>query len=172
MWSSTHRLGIDAADARDTSRTDQQRQGVVLIRAPWGHWLRPLPAALLILVATHQIVLAHTSGMSAWTGGGFGMFASTDAGGRRHLHAFVLRPGIRRELRPARASAERVQRTLSLPSDRNLRALAAEIAEIPTPDHGPPTAVELQVWRVRFDPQTLAPAGLLLRSLEVPVAVE
>ena len=144
----------------------------MLIQEPWARRLRALPAALLILVAAHQIVLAKTSGMSAWKGGGFGMFASTDAGERRHLHAFVLRPGLRREVRPPRALAERVQRTLSLPSDRNLRALAVEIAEVPTPDHGPPEAVELQLWHVRFDPETLAPAGQLLRSIEVPVAIE
>jgi hypothetical protein len=145
------------------------RARAVLVRAPWARRLRILPGALLILVASQQILLAHTSGLSAWSGGGFGMFSSTDAGATRHLHAFVLRPGIRREVRPPRSLAEQVRRTLTLPSDANLRALAAELADVPTPDHGPPTAVELQVWHTRFDPETLAPRSRILRAIEVPL---
>jgi hypothetical protein len=56
-----------------------------------------------------------------------------------------------------------------LPSDANLRALAAEIAAVPTPDYGPPTAVEIQVWHTRFDQKTLTPASRILRSIEVPL---
>ena len=131
-----------------------------------------LPSALLVGVASVQIVLAHTSGLSAWKGGGFGMFASTDAGATRHLHAFVLRPGLRREVRPPESLAEQVERTLTLPTQARLRALAAEIAEIPTPDHGSPAAVEIQVWHTRFDPESLAPAGHILRATELPLETD
>jgi hypothetical protein len=141
----------------------------VLVRPPWARRLRLLPSALLIAVAVHQIVLAHMSGLAAWSGGGFGMFASTDAGGRRHLHAFILRPGLRREVQPPRPLAERVQRTLTLPTEANLRALAAEIAAVPTPDHGPPIAVEIQVWRTRYDPEALTPESRILRAIELPL---
>jgi hypothetical protein len=147
----------------------RNRASAVLVRAPWARRLRILPSALLVLVASQQILLAHTSGLSAWSGGGFGMFSSTDAGGRRHLHAFVLRPGLRREVRPPRSLAEQVRRSLTLPSDANLRALAAEIADVPTPDYGPPTAVEIQVWHTRFDPEALTPRGRILRAIEVPL---
>ena len=131
-----------------------------------------LPSALLVGVASVQIVLAHTSGLSAWKGGGFGMFASTDAGATRHLHAFVVRPGLRREVRPPESLAEQVERTLTLPTQARLRALAAEIAEIPTPDHGPPAAVEIQVWHTRFDPESLAPSGHILRAIELPLETD
>jgi hypothetical protein len=150
----------------------EHRRSAVLARPPWARRLRIVPSALLVLVACHQIVLAHTAGLSPWSGGGFGMFSSTDAGGRRHLHAFVLRPGLRREVQPPQSLAERVQKTLTLPNESNLRALAAKIAEVPTPDYGPPTAVEIQVWHTRFDPQTLTPAGYILRALEVPLAAD
>ena len=156
-------------EAQPSPDEHRDRPGAVLVRAPWARRLRILPGALLVLVASQQLLLAHTSGLSAWSGGGFGMFSSTDAGATRHLHAFVRRPGLRREVRPPRSLAEQVQRSLTLPSDANLRALAAEIADVPTPDHGPPTAVELQVWHTRFDPKTLTPRGRILRAIELPL---
>jgi hypothetical protein len=154
-------------EARPSPDEQRDRASAVLVRPPWSRRLRILPSALLILVASQQILLAHTSGLSAWSGGGFGMFSSTDAGGERHLHAFVLRPGLRREVRPPPSLAAKVRRSLTLPSDSNLRALAAEIADVPTPDYGPPTAVEIQVWHTRFAPKTLTPRGRILRTIEV-----
>ena len=130
-------------------------------------WLRYIPCLILVAVALHQLFLAHTAGLSPWSGGGFGMFSTTDAGATRHLHAFVLRPGILREIEPPRKLDELVRRALTLPSDSNLGALAAAIAEVPTPDYGPPTAVRVQVWATRFDARTLAPRSHILRALEV-----
>ncbi len=135
----------------------------------WAGRLRFLPGLLLIAVAAHQIALAHTSGLAAWSGGGFGMFASTDASATRHLHAYVRRPGLRREVRPAQRHGDLVRRALALPSEPNLRRLAAALARLPTPDHGPATAVEIQVWHTRFDPETLTPTSHILRSIEVPL---
>ena len=40
---------------------------------------------LLVLVALNQIRLAHTSWLSPWKGGGFGMFSSTDDPGQRFI---------------------------------------------------------------------------------------
>jgi hypothetical protein len=45
-------------------------------------WTVPL---LLVVVALRQLVLAHTVGLSAWHGGGFGMFASIDRDERRAI---------------------------------------------------------------------------------------
>ena len=95
------------------------------------------------------------------------MFASTDAGSRRHLHVFVLRPGLERELPPPRALEELTRRVRILPSAANLRALALEIAALPTPDPGPATAVRIDVWRTRFEPEPLVPSSHILRSLEL-----
>lgn len=133
-----------------------------------GGWLF-VPGALLIAIACHQIVLAHTSGLAPWSGGGFGMFASTDAGATRHLHAYVRRPGLRRELRPTDDQDELVRSALTLPSESNLRRLALALAELPTPDHGPAAAVEIQIWQTRYDPETLAPTSLILRATEIPL---
>jgi len=122
---------------------------------------------LLVVVAIHQLYLSTTAGLSPWSGGGFGMFSTTDAGATRHLHAFVLRPGIEREIRIPEALGDRERRALTLPSDANLRALAFALAELPTPDHGAATGVRIQVWRTRFDPNTLAPKGAIHRALKV-----
>jgi hypothetical protein len=126
--------------------------------------LRMLPIALLIVVALHQISLAHRAALSPWSGGGFGMFSTLDHGGRRHLHAFVLRPGLRREVVPPPALADEIKRALTLPTDVRLGALAGALAKTPTPDHGPLAGVQIQVWHTRFDPETLTPISQLLRE--------
>jgi hypothetical protein len=132
-----------------------------------ARWLWYLPTILLIGVACHQIWLAHTANLSAWHGGGFGMFSTTDAAGRRHLHAFAIRPGIRRELNIPPALEERALRAAALPTDLRLGELGRDLAEVPTPDEGALEAIEIQVWTTRFDPSNLEPSGFLLRSFEV-----
>ena len=133
----------------------------------WERWVRLVPAFLLAIVATHQLYLSAAAGLSPWSGGGFGMFSTTDAGANRHLHAFVLRPGVEREVRVPEALNALERRVLTLPSNANLHALALELAELPTPDHGAATGVRIQVWRTRFDPITLAPIGRIHRALLV-----
>jgi hypothetical protein len=141
-------------------------RSAVLLRN-WERWVRFLPALLLVGVAVHQIFLANTAGLSPWSGGGFGMFSTTDAGATRHLHAFAIRPGIQRELRIPEALNDWERRVVTLPSEANLHAFALALANQPTPDHGPATAVRIQVWRTEFDPNSLAPRGRIHRSLDV-----
>ncbi len=139
------------------------------IPEPWARRLRLLPCAILIGVALHPLVLSQAMGLSAWSGGGFGMFSTTDAGGARHLHAFVIRPGLVREVQPPHWLEGLVRRSLAHPSDARLRALARELARFPTPDHGAATGVRVQVWTTRFDPETLAPSGRMVRAFELAV---
>lgn len=131
-------------------------------RRNWACKIRTLPIALLIVVALIQIALARSAALSPWSGGGFGMFSTLDHGSRRHLHAFVLRPGLRREVIPPRALADEIRRALAFPTKPRLRALATSLAKTPTPDHGPATAVQVQVWNTRFDRETLTPANHIL----------
>jgi hypothetical protein len=138
-----------------------------LLLRSWERWVRFVPALLLVGVAAHQVFLANTAGLSPWSGGGFGMFSTTDAGAARHLHAFVIRPGIQREARIPEAMKDWAQRVATFPSDANLQAFALALADLPTPDHGPATSVRIQVWHTEFDPVGLAPIGRILRSLEV-----
>ncbi len=133
-------------------------------RAPW---LEYIPATLLVAIAVSQLILAHTAELSPWVGGGFGMFASTDGRGARHLHIVELRSGIERELYPTEELGDLVRRVRSLPTDRNLRALALALAEPSRRDES--VSVRVEVWRTRFDPRTLTPSTHLVRGLEVRV---
>lgn len=130
-------------------------------------WLWRLPPLLLASVAAVQLALALGAGLSPWSGGGFGMFSTADAGGRRHLHALVLRPGMVREVDVPPELAVEALRVQTFPIHRLARDLARELAARPSPDHGPAQAVRLQVCRTRFAPQTLAPANELVRELEL-----
>jgi hypothetical protein len=133
------------------------------------HRVRILPSALLIGVALHQIFLVETQGLSPWSGGGFGMFSSVDAGSTRHLHAFQIRPGIHREVRPPESLDDEVRRMLTLPSPQRMRDVAIALAEVSTRDHGAPASILIQVWHTRYDPDTLVPTGDILREFEMPL---
>jgi hypothetical protein len=98
------------------------------------------------------------------------MFSTTDAWGRRHLHAWAWRTGLRRELLPPPSLDAAQRRALALPTDAHLRALADGLARLPAADEAPLEAIEIQVFARRFDPETLAPADVLVRSLRVPAA--
>ena len=117
-------------------------------------------------MAFAQIWLAHAEYLAPWSGGGFGMFSSQDAGGNRHLHAFALHPGVRRELEPPAELRDEISRALALPTAARLRALAGRLGVQDDPDFGAVEALELQVFGTRFDPVTLEPSGVLLRTLE------
>jgi hypothetical protein len=91
---------------------------------------RVFPIALLIAVALHQIFLAQSAALSPWSGGGFGMFSTLDHGSRRHLHTFVLRPGLRREIVLPDVHADEIKRALTLPNDARLRRLARIVSEM------------------------------------------
>ncbi len=133
-------------------------------------WFCFLPVVLLIGVASHQIWLVHTADLTPWSGGGFGMFSTTDGRGNRHLHAFALRPGIRRELMLPRYLRDQVRRVLTLPTLSRIHTLADTLATLPSPDFGPLQATEIQIWRTSFDPHSLEPSSTLVRSFEVSFA--
>jgi hypothetical protein len=130
-------------------------------------WLRGLPPALLAVVACHQIFLARTAHLSPWLGGGFGMFSTTDAWANRHLHAWALRPGIRREIAVPSTLGPLVRRALALPTDTNLRALAADLAEVASAEGEAAETIAVQIWAPRFARETLAPSSVLVRALRV-----
>jgi hypothetical protein len=141
-------------------------------RTRWADRLVRLPAALLVAVALHQIWLARTAHLNAWSGGGFGMFSTTDAWGRRHLHAWAVWPGARRELTVPEELREEQRRVLALPSEGRLRELALALAELEAefdPEAPAPDSIEIQVFATRFDPETLGPSGEPLAALSVAI---
>jgi hypothetical protein len=126
------------------------------VRAQW------LPVLILVCVALNQQRLAHTAHLSPWSGGGFGMFSTTDAPTDRHLHVYALSPSLRRELSLPAALEEEGRRALSLPSERRLHKLAGEIrASLKVPAT---TGIEIHVWATRYNPGDLRPGSYLLRQ--------
>jgi hypothetical protein len=118
-------------------------------------------------VALHQLWLVEREGLSAWCGGGFGMFSTTDGWGARHLHAVALSPAFRSSLEVPEELEEEAERALALPTEARLVALARALAERAPSDLEPPEAIRIDVFARRHDPETLAPHGELLRSVEL-----
>ena len=85
------------------------------------------------------------------------------------MHAVVFRPGVRREVVIPESLEDLARRALTLPTASRLRALARELAELPSPDTGPAEAVEIQVWAPDFDRASLAPSGSMLRFIRVEI---
>ena len=127
-----------------------------------------IPAFVLLGVAAIQLALTHGAGLSPWLGGGFGMFSGLDRGGARHLHIFVLEPGLEREIF-ARADAlvDREARVVALPSDARLHSYALAVAKSGGIDRARATGLRIQLWKTDFDPETLIPSDRILRQLEV-----
>jgi hypothetical protein len=127
------------------------------------------PIALLIIVALNQIILAHTVGLSAWQGGGFGMFSTTDSGSNRHVHVFAVGPDIVEEVPVPESLADLERRARALPSDSWLKKLAREVADGHVRQDGSVEAIRVEVWRTEFDPVDLTPHGRRLRAFVLEV---
>lgn len=131
--------------------------------------IRYLPVILLTALALSQIYLVRTASLSPWAGGGFGMFSTPDAPRSRVVRAYVLTPGVRREVEIPGSLRDAALRTAAMPTDSRLAALAYKIAEIPTPEVARPHAVAIEVWKAEYDPETLAPSPRIVKSLEIGV---
>lgn len=118
-------------------------------------------------MALHQLWLVEHDGLSAWCGGGFGMFSTTDGWGTRHLHAVALSPAFRTSLEVPEELEDDAERALALPTEARLLALARALAERAPRDLEPPDTIRIDVFARRHDPETLAPWGELLRSVEL-----
>ena len=124
---------------------------------------------MLTALALSQIYLVRTASLSPWAGGGFGMFSTPDAPRSRVVRAYVLTPGVRREIPVPDYLADAALRAAAMPTDSRLAALAREIADLPTPEAGPPRAVVIEVWKAEYDPETLAPSPRIVKSLEAAI---
>lgn len=131
-----------------------------------------LPPALLTIVAVAQIGLARTSELTAWKGGGFGMFATLDHGAYRGVdiqvdatersESLAIPPSL--EVAAARAAA--------CPADWLLRRLAEGVVARERRYERFVSRVTLRVWRAEFDAVTLRPSDRPVRTFvyDVPSA--
>jgi hypothetical protein len=125
---------------------------------------RWLPATLLGVVATAQIILALAGGLTPWKGGGFGMFSTLDHGAYRRVEIVIDAPD-RSEAQEVPPSLEELAaRAAAYPADWLLRQLAEGVVSRERRYNRPVTRVTLSVWRTEFDPVSLMATEHPLRS--------
>jgi hypothetical protein len=118
-------------------------------------WRTALPLVLLGAIAASHLVLARTTQLNPWLGGGFGMFSTVDA---RDLEIEVVGdPAARLEV-PERLE-DAADRAVAMPTRARVEALANALAV----ESGRP--VRVAVWEVRFD-RAMQPLTTLLRRAE------
>ena len=123
-----------------------------------------VPPVLLVVVAVCQIGLAKASGLTAWKGGGFGMFSTLDHGAYRGIDV-VIEAADRSEAQNIPPSLEAIAaRAAAYPSDWLLRRLAEGIVARERRYDRAVTVVKLRVWRTEFDHETLAATERTLRA--------
>ncbi|HVH57824.1 MAG TPA: hypothetical protein VM791_16285 [Vicinamibacterales bacterium] len=123
-----------------------------------------LPVGLLLLVAGTQVILTRTAALSPWKGGGFGMFSTTDDGGRRRVRVFVSAPERSEEVAIAPSLEDAARRAAVLPADYELSRLAMGVVARERRYARPVETVRIEAWRIDYTPDTLAATSRLLRQ--------
>lgn len=125
---------------------------------------RLLPPIVLSLVAVTQMVLARTADITAWKGGGFGMFSTLDHGAYRGVDVVVEGPERSEQMVIPASLEEAAARAAACPADWLLRRLAEGIVARERRYDRDVTRVTLTAWRTEFDPTTLAATERTLRT--------
>lgn len=124
------------------------------------------PVLLLVLVGTVQMVLANTTTLSPWKGGGFGMFAShTD----RTVGIWVdmRRPDGEIVTRRLEGRGRAMLAVRHFPSEANLRYLLERTADRLTKRGRDVVSIRGEVWVVDFDLENSRIHRERLRVLEI-----
>ena len=129
-----------------------------------GVWRALLPVALLVGVACVQVTLATTAGLTPWKGGGFGMFSTTDDGGRRYVRVFVSAVERSEEIAISPSLEDTARRAAVLPRDIELSRLARRVVDRERRHRRPVDLVRIETWRIVYAPQTLAATTRLTRE--------
>lgn len=137
-----------------------------------GIWRAGIPAVALIAIALTQVLLARTSGLSPWKGGGFGMFATTDGAAFRYVRVFIDRSDSSEELDIAPSQEDSAARAQLFPSDGMLGRLASAIVERERRYGRPVNAVRVEVWRTEFDSRSLEATDHLLKTFTFHVTTQ
>lgn len=88
------------------------------------------PIAVLCIVAVWQIQRAHSTDLSPWKGGGFGMFSTVDQPAMRYLKVFLIEEGQETPIALPESLKPRTQRTKADPSKDNLEQVAEHLQGI------------------------------------------
>jgi hypothetical protein len=125
---------------------------------------------LLAGVAAAQVTLVKTAGLSPWKGGGFGMFSTTDDGGRRYVRVFVTAVDRSEEIAIAPSLEDAARRAAVLPRDAELTRLARRVVERERRYQRQVDTVRIETWRIEYARDTLAATTRLTREFVYRVA--
>lgn len=109
-----------------------------------------LPTLLLLSVAGAQMVLARTTLLSPWKGGGFGMFAAVDGLPFRWLRIYVTAPERSEELAIPVSLQDQAHRAATWPRERSLRGVAQAVLDREHRRSRPADTVRIEVWRAEI----------------------
>jgi hypothetical protein len=110
------------------------------------------------------VSLAQTVDLTAWKGGGFGMFSTLDHGAYRGVDIVVDAPDRSESLDIPGSLEVSAARAAACPTDRLLRALAEGVAAREQRYQRAVSRVTVTAWRTDFDPRTLQATERPLRS--------
>jgi hypothetical protein len=125
----------------------------------WSSRSRLLPPLLLTVVALLQIVLARTADLTAWKGGGFGMFSTLDHGAYRGVDIVVDAPDRSESLEIPPSLEIAAARAAAFPVDRLMRDLAKGVESAAA---GVFTSMLLEGTSSDLDPNCGVPPGPLI----------
>jgi hypothetical protein len=120
--------------------------------------------ALLVVVGVIQVGLARTVDLTAWKGGGFGMFSTLDHGAYRGVDIVVDAPERSESLDIPGSLEVAAARAAAFPTDQMLRALAEGVAAREQRYQRPVSRVTVTAWRTDFDRRTLQATERPLRT--------
>ena len=123
-----------------------------------------LPPAVLVAVAIVQIGLAQTVDLTAWKGGGFGMFSTLDHGAYRGVDIVVEAPDRSESLAIPPSLETAAARAAACPTDGLLRGLAEGVAAREQRYQRAVSRVTVTAWRTDFDRRTLQASERPLRT--------
>src|SRR5262245_13702496 len=110
------------------------------------------PVTLLLAIASAQMLLARTSDLSPWKGGGFGMFASVDGLPFRWARIYVFASERSEEIAIPPSLDEQMRRVATWPHPAALEALARSVIAREQRQQRPVESVRIEIWRADVSP--------------------
>jgi hypothetical protein len=110
------------------------------------------PTILLVIVASAQMMLARTAGLSPWKGGGFGMFASVDGSPFRWARIYVSAIDRSEELAIPPSLEDQAHRVVTWPRRPAMEQLARAVAAREQRYQRPVDTVRIEIWRADVSP--------------------
>ena len=109
-------------------------------------WRVMVPPMLLVAVGLNQIALTRTVALTAWKGGGFGMFAAVDGGAVRTVRIVLESDGRSEEMEVPPSLVLDAERAAAFPARFMLARLADGVIARERRRGQPLARVTLEIW--------------------------